>query len=126
MKIYSMIFGFFYGIALRKKNNVDPRFYASALVTLFQIVHLVLAIAILRNRFESFFRQFYDSPLSKEYTFIPLIIIWFLLVYFFFNRSRIKTIKEKYLEKQNILNFRYAIMLLALLVFPIIITGYLI
>ncbi len=91
MGFYSFIFASIYKY-YSKFENWDPRFSANAIITLSQLMAFTLLMSII-DRMSSFhfFKLF-----PNKYFVLPVIIIWAVIVFSYYNKNRAEQIIGKF------------------------------
>ncbi len=105
---------------LIEKRNSDAKFAASTFVSLSQFLHVFVVIAIIKKilnlNLTSF--RFDNTYLINKLYVMPLLLVWVIVVYIFFNK-RFEMIKAFY-SNQKVITTKNTIIVLLLLIIPLI------
>ena len=117
--MYNFIFWFFYRF-FEWRKGFESTFLASAMVGLTILIHLGLIHSIIR-----YFTGFTIGVFSNSYghnrlILLPLVILWFIVLYFIYYKKN----SDKILQKRNANKFsepKHIILTIVLMVLPLLI-----
>ena len=115
--MYNFLFGFFYFLLLER--NEIPRFSASIVLSVYIGFHFLCLDSIIRY-FTGFSIMdiFPEEDFTNKYSYYPIAAIFMVLVYFYFSKSKVEYIYNKY-KDSNIHTFKHILFVILAFIFPL-------
>lgn len=116
--MYQLIY--FYIVKLVEKRNPDPKFYSAGFLFFTQLVHVSFLLSIIKKLFDIQYPVFSDTYLINKLLWMPILLIWLIVVHVYYKRRYMKL--EKLYSGQKVVTLKNAIIVFSFLFIPLIFT----
>lgn len=107
-------------VKLVERRNPDPKFYSSGFLFFVQLVHAIFLLALIKKIFDLHYFVFSKIYLVNKLYWIPLAIVWLVVVYIYYNKRYSELIKLY--KGKDIITTRNTIIVFSLLLIPLMFT----
>ena len=117
--MYNFVFIFFY--RLSSKRNPDAKGAAKTFVALTTFMHLLLLASIISLIFDFKIPSLDESTTLNKLYFLPILIFWYFLISFFYNKKKINQLVKESVSIKSIVNFKNILLIFLIIVVPTIV-----